>query len=54
MASFIGRRLITIVIFIVHGHLLNAQFKQIFIKDKQTKEPLAYATVLLISRLSFC
>ncbi|MBR2649317.1 MAG: hypothetical protein IKD55_10785 [Sediminibacterium sp.] len=54
MASFIGRRLITIVIFIVHGHLLNAQFKQIFIKDKQTKEPLAYATVLLIKESKVC
>jgi hypothetical protein len=29
-------------------HITHAQFKQFYIKDKQTNEPLAYASILLI------
>jgi hypothetical protein len=48
MANIASRRFIVLLISIMIVHVINAQFKQFFIKDKQTNEPLAYASVVLL------
>jgi len=47
MASIASRRIIVLLISILSLHITNAQFRKITVQDAQTKDPLAFASIVL-------